>query len=110
LRVRALCMSEVEGRIRISVVYALAERQYVVELHISPGTTVAEAVARSGMLERFPQIAVQPLQCAIYGRAAALSNPLAEGDRVEILRPLLIDPKLNRRQAAARARSPRRTG
>jgi len=102
-------MPDVEGRIRISVVYALPEQQCVIELRVSPGTTVAEAVARSGIVERFPQIAAQPLQCAIYGRAAALSNPLVEGNRVEILRPLLIDPKLNRRQAAARAGSPRRT-
>lgn len=100
-------MPEVESRIRISVVYALAERQCIVELRVPPGTTVAEAVARSGMAGRFPQIAAQSLQCAIYGRVAALSNPLAEGDRVEILRPLLIDPKLSRRQTAAQAKSPR---
>jgi len=100
-------MPEVESRIRVSVVYALPERQCVIELRVSPGTTVEEAVARSGIVERFPQIAAQSLQCAIYGRVAALSSPLAEGDRVEILRPLLIDPKLNRRQAAARAKAPR---
>lgn len=99
-------MPEAEGRISVSVVYALPERQCVVELRVPPATTVEEAVARSGLMERFPQIAAH-LQCAIYGRLVALSNPLAEGDRVELLRPLLIDPKLNRRQAAARAKAPR---
>jgi len=103
-------MPEAEDRIRVSVVYALPERQCVIELLVPPTSTVAEAVAASGLAERFPRIAAQSLQCAIYGRVVALSSPLAEGDRVEVLRPLLIDPKLNRRQAAARAKTSSRAG
>lgn len=99
-------MPEAE-RIRISVVYALPDRQSAVDLTVPATTTVEQAVARSGLLERFPQIAAQPLQCAVFGRAVALSDPLAEGDRVEILRPLQIDPKVSRRQAAARSKHSR---
>ena len=57
------------------------------------------------LLKRFPEIATRPLACAIFGRAVALARKVRPGDRVEILRPLLIDPKEQRRQAAARGRA-----
>lgn len=94
--------------IRISVVYALPEQQVQVALEVPAGTNVGEAVARCGLLQRFPQIAAQPLACAIYSRPVALGELLSEGDRIEILRPLQIDPKEARRRAAAQAR-PRRS-
>jgi len=90
--------------IAISVVYALPQRQTIVELRVPRGTTAAEAVSRSSLPSRFPELANAPLHCAIFGRAVALTYAVEEGDRVEILRPLLIDPKESRRQAAARAR------
>ena len=89
--------------IHISVIYALAQRQPSVRLQVAAGTSVGDAVARSGLMERFPEIAARPLACAIYGRAVALTHPLRAGDRVEIVRPLQIDPKESRRRAAARA-------
>jgi hypothetical protein len=92
-------------RIRVSVVYALADLQSVVELSVPSAATVDAAVELSGLIRRFPEIAVRPLQCAIYGRVVDGSQVLSEGDRVEILRPLLMDPKENRRQTAARARA-----
>lgn len=88
----------------ISVVYALADRQEVVKLTVAATTTVAEAVERSGLVERFPEIAASPLNCAVYARIVELASVVGEGDRIEILRPLLIDPKENRRQVAAAAR------
>jgi putative ubiquitin-RnfH superfamily antitoxin RatB of RatAB toxin-antitoxin module len=91
----------------VRVVYALPERQVIVELEVPPRTTVAEAVARSGLPERFPEIATHPLECAVYGPAVAGTHEVRGGDRIEILRPLLIDPKASRRQAAARARARR---
>lgn len=95
--------------IRVSVIYARPEQQVQVQLEVAPDATVAEIVARSGLAERFPEIGTRPLACAIYGRAVALTEPVRAGDRIEILRPLLMDPKESRRQAAARARSaPRR--
>jgi len=96
-------MPEAE-QLRVSVVYALPDQQALVELLVPAGTTVEEAVVRSGLLERFPQITTQPLHCALYGRGVALAQLLTRGDRVEILRPLSIDPKEGRRQAAARSR------
>jgi putative ubiquitin-RnfH superfamily antitoxin RatB of RatAB toxin-antitoxin module len=91
--------------IRVRVVYALAERQSVVELVVPAPTTVAQAVEKSGLIRRFPEIGSQPLHCAIFGRVVSPSDSLLEGDRVEILRPLLADPKESRRHAAARSRN-----
>jgi uncharacterized protein len=91
--------------IPVSVVYAIPERQVTVELRVPPGTSVADAVASSGLTRRFAEIATRPLACAIYGRVVTLTQELRAGDRVEILRPLLVDPKEQRRQAAARART-----
>ena len=85
----------------ISVVYALADRQEIVRLTVPATTTIAEAVERSGLIARFPEIAALPLNCAVYARVVELTSVVGEGDRIEILRPLLIDPKENRRQVAA---------
>ena len=93
---------------RVWVVYALPELQTVQELELPESTSVAEAVARSGLLQQFPEIGERPLACAIYGRAVADSYILRADDRVEILRPLQVDPKESRRRAAIRARTPSR--
>jgi uncharacterized protein len=89
-------------QVSITVVYALADRQEVVRLSVERGTTVAQAVERSDLARKFPEIVKVPLICAIYGRVVESTQAVGEGDRIEILRPLLIDPKENRRQVAAR--------
>jgi hypothetical protein len=91
---------------RVCVVYAIPDRQALRELDLPETATVAEAVARSGLPEQFPEIRSRPLACAIYGRPVADSQVLRAGDRVEILRPLQVDPKESRRRAAARGRKP----
>lgn len=97
-------MPEAES-IRVRVVYALADRQSVVDLVVSAQTTVVQAVGKSDLIRQFPEIEEHPLQCAIFGRVVSAAQTLADGDRVEILRPLLVDPKENRRQTAARSRN-----
>jgi len=91
---------------RVWVVYALPDRQSVQELELPESATVADAVASSGLLQKFPEITERPLACAIYGRAVTDSQILRADDRVEILRPLQVDPKESRRRAAARGRAP----
>lgn len=91
--------------LRIRVVYALPDQQPSVDLQVPPGTSLADAVNRSGLLQKFPEAAARPLECAIFGRAVSLTYELRDGDRIEILRPLVIDPKQNRREAAQRARA-----
>ena len=88
--------------ISISVVYALADLQEIVKLNVPQGTTVAGAVELSGLARKFPELAAHPIDCAIYSRVVESTQLLRAGDRVEILRPLLIDPKQHRRQVAAK--------
>jgi uncharacterized protein len=85
--------------VSISVVYALAERQHLVKLTVEEGTSVAQAVERSGLAAQLDANAT--LHCAIFSRIVPLSHIVEEGDRIEILRPLIVDPKENRRQVAA---------
>ena len=86
----------------IAVVYALPHRQAVVRINVPVGTTALIAIERSGLLERYPELRSSELNCAIYGRQVPLTQVLGQSDRIEILRPLLIDPKESRRQTAAK--------
>lgn len=86
----------------VEVVYATPQRQWLIALRVAPGTTAAEAVAQSGILADFPQLDVRRL--GVFGEHVEAGHPLAPGDRVEIYRPLRLDPKEARRQAARRAR------
>jgi len=96
--------SATAGTLRITVVYALPAQQPLVEMQMPPGATVLQAIEQSGLRERFVELSRGELACAIYSRVVPLTAQLQDGDRVEILRPLLIDPKESRRQAAASAR------
>ncbi len=89
---------------RVEVVYALPERQMLYALDVEAGATVRDAIERSGVLSAFPEIDLARNRVGIFGRLAALSTPLRNDDRVEILRPLEADPKEARRKRAARGR------
>ena len=91
---------------RVEVVYALPQRQYLMALEVEDGCTAIIAVQRSGVLQTFPELEGQPLRLGIFGEELAdpAARRLLDGDRVEIYRPLLIDPKAVRRQRAARAK------
>ena len=95
--------------LQVCVAYALPDEQRLVSLRMPPGATVREAITRSGLLQRFPAIAERPLQCAIFSRVVALEELLCNGDRVEILRPLQVDPKQQRSEQAALARAAAKT-
>jgi uncharacterized protein len=88
---------------RIEVVYATPGRQARYVLELEAGATVGDAVARSGALAEFPEIDLTRNRVGIYGRLVTLGARLGDGDRVEILRPLVADPKEARRRRAARA-------
>lgn len=89
--------------LRIEVVYATPRRQARYELELEAGATVGEAIARSGALVEFPEIDLARNRVGIHGRLVSLGARLGDGDRVEILRPLLADPKEVRRRRAAKA-------
>ena len=90
---------------RVEVVYALPEEQILIELEVEEGTTVQEAIERSGILARFPQIDPECVPLGIFGRLVTRGAPLRDGDRVEIYRPLIIDPKEARRKRVKPAKT-----
>jgi uncharacterized protein len=91
--------------ITIEVVYALPDRQCLRTLKVEHQCTALEAVQRSGIGEQFPEIDLANARLGIFGKV--IEEParqmLRDGDRIEIYRPLLIDPKAARRERAAKA-------
>jgi putative ubiquitin-RnfH superfamily antitoxin RatB of RatAB toxin-antitoxin module len=90
--------------IRVEVAYARPERQVIVAVQVPVGADVNEAIAGSGLLGRFPEIDLARQKVGIFGRLVELDAPLREGDRVEIYRPLIADPKEVRKQRAQDAK------
>ena len=86
--------------IAVEVAYAAPGIEALVPLVLPLGATVADAVAASGLCTRFT-LPIGTIAFAIHGQRADEDVPLADGDRVEITRPLLIDPKQVRRTRAA---------
>ncbi|SDK66751.1 RnfH family protein [Pseudomonas indica] len=91
--------------IAVEVVYALADKQKLLRLTVSYGTTVREAALRSGLDAHFPGLDLASSPLGIFGKAVAKPEDrvLEEGERVEIYRPLIADPKEVRKQRAAKA-------
>ncbi len=87
-------------RIRIQVVCAEAGRQTVLELEVEAGCTAGEALLRSGILGLHPQVESTDCGIGIFGREVTRDYRLQHGDRVEVLRPLLEDPRERRRRLA----------
>ena len=89
--------------LRVECVYALADACWRKTLELPDGATVATALAAADLATNLPGVAVDPARLAVFGRLVALGERLHDGDRIEILRPLALDPKQARRQRAARA-------
>lgn len=84
---------------KITLAYSPAPRQVREwSLDLPDGSTVAHAVAASGLLAEFPELAPGRLALGIWGKKAGLRQVLCEQDRVEIYRPLRVDPKVARRE------------
>jgi putative ubiquitin-RnfH superfamily antitoxin RatB of RatAB toxin-antitoxin module len=81
--------------IQAEVAYANPERQEILSIAVPEGTSVYEAVEKSGICERFPEIDLQQSVLGIFGKVvrAPREQVLLEGQRVEVYRPLKIDPK-----------------
>jgi putative ubiquitin-RnfH superfamily antitoxin RatB of RatAB toxin-antitoxin module len=92
---------EPEERIQVEVVYATPRRQELVSLTVSAGCTVAEAIDRSGLKAQFPELRLDSAAVGIFSRKVSMEQVLQEGDRVEIYRPLIADPREARRRRAS---------
>lgn len=86
--------------IRVEVVLAMPDRQELVVLEVSAGTTVAEAISASGLENSFEGFEPDLSKVGIFGRKVSSEQVLRAGDRVEVYRPLVADPKEVRRQRA----------
>jgi uncharacterized protein len=85
--------------IRVCVAYAAPGIEALVDLRLPAGATVADAVSRSDLIARH-HLDPRTIAFAIFGQRAEAGTPLADGDRLELTRPLPADPKHARRERA----------
>ena len=86
--------------LRVQVCYVQPDDSFIAELALPAGATLAQAVRDSGVLQRYPAIDLGKQKLGIFGKVKPADTILREGDRVEIYRPLLADPKETRRRRA----------
>lgn len=88
----------------VEVAYALPPKQKILSFTVNEGTTVRQAVLASGIEEHFPEVDLQNCAVGIFGKAVPKPEErvLNSGERVEIYRPLIADPKEVRKQRAAK--------
>ncbi|WP_221076387.1 RnfH family protein [Agarivorans aestuarii] len=91
--------------INVEVVYGLPEHQVLLALKVEQGCSILEAIHQSGIVQHFPEIEPEKASVGIFSRAAKLAQELRDGDRVEIYRPLIADPKELRKIRAERAKA-----
>ena len=96
--VLSISMEQTNPKPSVEVIYATAETQTIVRVELESGLTAERAVNLSGLLDSFPEIAEQPLVLGAFGARVAGDHVLESGDRVEICRPLVRDPRSRRRE------------
>ncbi|NVZ71550.1 RnfH family protein [Pseudomonas costantinii] len=91
--------------VEIEVVYAAVDRQVLLAVSVPSGTSLRAAVQASGIAVAFPELALDECPLGVFGKVVAGADVRAvqSGDRIEIYRPLLADPKEVRRLRAAKA-------
>ncbi|HHO68738.1 MAG TPA: RnfH family protein [Gammaproteobacteria bacterium] len=97
-------------RIHVEVAYALPHEQVILPLKLPAGSTLMQAIEQSGILERFPDIDLSRQKVGIFGKLKKPDQVLRDGDRVEIYRPLIADPKEVRKQRAAQGKRMKKGG
>lgn len=88
------------NKISIEVAYATKEQQKIIPLEVPEGTTIKEAIQQSGILSLFPEIDLTHQKVGIFSKICELTDLIQAGARIEIYRPLTIDPKEARRNKA----------
>jgi len=92
-------------RIRVEVIYALPDRYWSVQLKLPGNSRVGEALQAA--ISQLPDVTIDENRLAVFSRPVTLDSRLRDGDRLEILRPLIADPKQARRERAADFRKKR---
>jgi len=99
--------------IDVEVVLATAERQVLLPMQVAEGATVADVISESRMHVEFPEVTIDELDVGVWGRLVDRDHVIRDGDRIEIYRPLGIDPREARRRLASAGRTmgrPARSG
>lgn len=96
--------------LRVEIAYARPDEQAIIPVEVPEGTTLEQAILQSRIQERFPEIQLQTAKVGVFGKLSKLSATVRAGDRVEIYRPLLADPKEVRKQRAAEGKRMRKGG
>ncbi|MBX3620294.1 MAG: RnfH family protein [Rhizobacter sp.] len=87
------------AELRIELAYSPGPRQVECQsLSLAPGSTVGDAIVQSGLLGRHAELALDSLVVGVWGARKTLGDALRDRDRVEVYRPLRVDPKEARRQ------------
>jgi len=86
--------------VRLSVVYCALHAAWTKEIDCAQGATLGDAIKASGLLAAHPELNLAQLAVGVFSRPRALEEPVHDGDRIEIYRPLLVDPKEARRHRA----------
>ena len=94
-----------EKLISVEIVYALPEQQLIITIQIPERSSIENAIQTSGILQRFPEIDLNMNKVGIFGKLAKLETSLRDMDRIEIYRPLIVDPKAVRRNRAENAKA-----
>jgi putative ubiquitin-RnfH superfamily antitoxin RatB of RatAB toxin-antitoxin module len=89
----------------VEIVFATPRKQLLKTVRVNSGATVSDVVTASGVAAMFPEQRIGQLTLGIWGKEVSGDNPVAEGDRVEIYRPLNLDPREARRQLALSGRT-----
>ena len=100
----------VTDSINVELAYAEPDKQLILPVNIDLGTTVGGAIVQSGMMMQFPDLDIENSKVGIFGKITKMTTVLQEGDRVEIYRPLIADPKEVRRKRAAEGKATKKGG
>jgi uncharacterized protein len=87
--------------VEAEVVYAQPRQALLFKVRVPAGSSVRQAIRASGILDSAPELTDRELEVGVFGQACKLDDIVHNGDRIEIYRPLIIDPKEARRQRAA---------
>ena len=88
--------------ILVEVAYALPEEQVIISIEVPKKINIKQAIEKSGIQKKFPEIDLSKNKVGIFGKQTTLDHLLSDRDRIEIYRPLILDPKEMRRKRASK--------
>ena len=95
---------------KVEVAYARPDQQLILEVMLPEGSSIEQAIEQSGILQRFPEIDLALNKLGVFGKLSKKTAELKAGDRVEIYRPLIADPKEVRRKREAEGKRMKKGG